>query len=259
MPVARAQRADADLASASRSPSGRCDLGTWQGVYLWEHRHAAARRGASASRVDRRIRQHAHGRGARFDKRYYDRYYRNPRTRVTTAARGASAGPLRVRLPRAPRPAGAPRARRRLRPRLLARRDRPSTIRAPATRASRSASTCATSSAGRRRRSPSYRAARPLRSDRLPGRAAVPARRRGRGRDRQPRPAVPRRAVPRGAHRRGLARQLRPRARPTAACTCEPPAWYRTRLARSFRACGGGVYLHRDADAVLYALEHAAR
>ena len=19
---------------------GRCDLGTWQGVYLWEHRHA---------------------------------------------------------------------------------------------------------------------------------------------------------------------------------------------------------------------------
>jgi secondary thiamine-phosphate synthase enzyme len=23
---------------------GRCDLGTWQGVYLWEHRHAAHRR-----------------------------------------------------------------------------------------------------------------------------------------------------------------------------------------------------------------------
>jgi secondary thiamine-phosphate synthase enzyme len=24
--------------------SGRCDLGTWQGVYLWEHRHAAHER-----------------------------------------------------------------------------------------------------------------------------------------------------------------------------------------------------------------------
>ena len=23
---------------------GRCDLGTWQGVYLWEHRHSAYRR-----------------------------------------------------------------------------------------------------------------------------------------------------------------------------------------------------------------------
>ena len=23
---------------------GRCDLGTWQGVYLWEHRHAAHQR-----------------------------------------------------------------------------------------------------------------------------------------------------------------------------------------------------------------------
>ena len=23
---------------------GRCDLGTWQGVYLWEHRHAPQRR-----------------------------------------------------------------------------------------------------------------------------------------------------------------------------------------------------------------------
>jgi secondary thiamine-phosphate synthase enzyme len=23
---------------------GRCDLGTWQGVYVWEHRHAAHRR-----------------------------------------------------------------------------------------------------------------------------------------------------------------------------------------------------------------------
>jgi SAM-dependent methyltransferase len=31
--------------------------------------------------------------------------------------------------------------------------------------------------------------------------------------------------------------------------------WYRTRLSRRFRACGGGVYLHRDASAVLYALE----
>jgi trans-aconitate methyltransferase len=36
-------------------------------------------------------------------------------------------------------------------------------------------------------------------------------------------------------------------------------AWYRRRLARSFRACGGGVYLHKQADAVLYALEHAGR
>jgi len=24
--------------------NGRCDLGTWQGVYLWEHRHAAHER-----------------------------------------------------------------------------------------------------------------------------------------------------------------------------------------------------------------------
>lgn len=24
--------------------NGRCDLGTWQGIYLWEHRHAAHRR-----------------------------------------------------------------------------------------------------------------------------------------------------------------------------------------------------------------------
>jgi secondary thiamine-phosphate synthase enzyme len=24
--------------------NGRCDLGTWQGVYLWEHRHAAHQR-----------------------------------------------------------------------------------------------------------------------------------------------------------------------------------------------------------------------
>jgi thiamine phosphate synthase YjbQ (UPF0047 family) len=23
---------------------GRCDLGTWQGVYLWEHRHTAHQR-----------------------------------------------------------------------------------------------------------------------------------------------------------------------------------------------------------------------
>jgi len=23
---------------------GRCDLGTWQGIYLWEHRHAPQRR-----------------------------------------------------------------------------------------------------------------------------------------------------------------------------------------------------------------------
>jgi secondary thiamine-phosphate synthase enzyme len=24
--------------------AGRCDLGTWQGIYLWEHRHAGHRR-----------------------------------------------------------------------------------------------------------------------------------------------------------------------------------------------------------------------
>jgi secondary thiamine-phosphate synthase enzyme len=24
--------------------NGRCDLGTWQGIYLWEHRHAGHRR-----------------------------------------------------------------------------------------------------------------------------------------------------------------------------------------------------------------------
>ena len=24
--------------------AGRCDLGTWQGIYVWEHRHAAHRR-----------------------------------------------------------------------------------------------------------------------------------------------------------------------------------------------------------------------
>ena len=34
-----------------------------------------------------------------------------------------------------------------------------------------------------------------------------------------------------------------------------PAAWYRRRLARGFRSCGGGVFLHRDSDAVLYALE----
>jgi SAM-dependent methyltransferase len=36
-----------------------------------------------------------------------------------------------------------------------------------------------------------------------------------------------------------------------------PAHWYRARLARDFRACGGGVYLHRDSGAVLYALEAA--
>jgi len=34
-----------------------------------------------------------------------------------------------------------------------------------------------------------------------------------------------------------------------------PAAFYRRALARDFRACGGGVFLHRDAGAVLYALE----
>ena len=33
--------------------------------------------------------------------------------------------------------------------------------------------------------------------------------------------------------------------------------WYRRRLARAFRACGGGLFLHRDSGAVLYALEGA--
>ena len=28
---------------------GRCDLGTWQGLYLWEHRHAAHTRRISVS------------------------------------------------------------------------------------------------------------------------------------------------------------------------------------------------------------------
>lgn len=28
---------------------GRCDLGTWQGVYLWEHRHRAHRRKVSVT------------------------------------------------------------------------------------------------------------------------------------------------------------------------------------------------------------------
>ena len=34
-----------------------------------------------------------------------------------------------------------------------------------------------------------------------------------------------------------------------------PARWYRRQLARDFHACGGGVFLHRDAGAVLYALE----
>lgn len=29
--------------------SGRCDLGTWQGLYLWEHRHAPHRRRVSVT------------------------------------------------------------------------------------------------------------------------------------------------------------------------------------------------------------------
>jgi SAM-dependent methyltransferase len=37
-----------------------------------------------------------------------------------------------------------------------------------------------------------------------------------------------------------------------------PAAWYQRRLARDFRACGGGVFLHRDSDVVLYALEAPA-
>ena len=28
---------------------GRCDLGTWQGIYLWEHRHAPHRRRVTVS------------------------------------------------------------------------------------------------------------------------------------------------------------------------------------------------------------------
>jgi secondary thiamine-phosphate synthase enzyme len=30
---------------------GRCDLGTWQGIYLWEHRHRAHRRKVSVTVV----------------------------------------------------------------------------------------------------------------------------------------------------------------------------------------------------------------
>ena len=30
---------------------GRCDLGTWQGIYVWEHRHAAHRRRVSVTVV----------------------------------------------------------------------------------------------------------------------------------------------------------------------------------------------------------------
>jgi SAM-dependent methyltransferase len=32
-------------------------------------------------------------------------------------------------------------------------------------------------------------------------------------------------------------------------------AWYRTRLLRHFRACGGGVFLHKEAAPVLFTLE----
>jgi SAM-dependent methyltransferase len=35
--------------------------------------------------------------------------------------------------------------------------------------------------------------------------------------------------------------------------------WYRRRLARHFRPLGGGLFLHRDADVVLYALESLQR
>jgi trans-aconitate methyltransferase len=34
-----------------------------------------------------------------------------------------------------------------------------------------------------------------------------------------------------------------------------PAKWYRQRLARRFQACGGGLYAHHDSGAVLYALE----
>jgi secondary thiamine-phosphate synthase enzyme len=30
---------------------GRCDLGTWQGVYLWEHRHEGSARRLSVTVV----------------------------------------------------------------------------------------------------------------------------------------------------------------------------------------------------------------
>lgn len=33
--------------------------------------------------------------------------------------------------------------------------------------------------------------------------------------------------------------------------------WYRRRLARDFRNAGGGLYIRRDSDVVLYALEHS--
>jgi secondary thiamine-phosphate synthase enzyme len=33
---------------------GRCDLGTWQGLYLWEHRHAGSRRQLSVTVIGTR-------------------------------------------------------------------------------------------------------------------------------------------------------------------------------------------------------------
>lgn len=35
-----------------------------------------------------------------------------------------------------------------------------------------------------------------------------------------------------------------------------PASWYRQRLTRDFRNAGGGLYIRRDADVVLYALEN---
>jgi secondary thiamine-phosphate synthase enzyme len=32
--------------------AGRCALGTWQGIYLWEHRHAPHRRRVTVSVQD---------------------------------------------------------------------------------------------------------------------------------------------------------------------------------------------------------------
>ncbi len=44
-------------------------------------------------------------------------------------------------------------------------------------------------------------------------------------------------------------------ARTDGAVYLRPARFYRERLQKSFVACGGGVYLHKDAGAVLYALE----
>lgn len=45
------------------------------------------------------------------------------------------------------------------------------------------------------------------------------------------------------------------RTRSDSQVRLRPAAWYRQRLGRHFRPVGGGVYLHRDAPCVLFSLE----